>query len=186
MLREMGIDFEIRKHKHSEKHFEVKNPISFVKVCSKYKAQSAVANRDELVIGADTIVFVEGKIIGKPSSKKSAKEMITLLSGKKHSVYTGLTLICNGRVVTGVQKTDVYFREICPAEIDAYLESADYMDKAGAYAVQEEASLFIERISGDFFNVVGFPVLLFSLLFEEATGNALYKTVWRNKKRKRG
>ena len=179
MLTEMGLKFEVRKHRHTEEHFDVKSPFSFVKLCSKHKAESAVSKKDELIIGADTIVYIDKKIIGKPVSRISAKRMITLLSGKKHTVYTGLTLIYKGEIFSGVQKTDVFFRRVKSNEIDSYLDRAEYMDKAGAYAVQEEASLFIEKISGDFFNVIGFPLILFSDLFEKATGEALYKTIWR-------
>ena len=179
MMKDMGLEFSVRKHSHSENHLHVKSPSSFVRVCSRHKAESAFINDSELLIGADTIVYIEGRIIGKPDSKKSAKKMIRLLSGKKHSVYTGLTIKYRGKTVSGVEKTNVFFKTIGETEIDLYLNKASYMDKAGAYAVQEEASLFIEKISGDFFNVVGFPVMLFSKLFEKATGEKLYKAIWR-------
>lgn len=186
MLKGMGLKFSVRKHSHTEEHFDIMSPDSFVRACSLQKAKSAVKSEMELVIGADTIVYTDGEIIGKPASRTDAKKMLMKLSGKKHSVFTGLTLILGNRRVTGVQKTDVFFRNIPAGEINAYLDSADYADKAGAYAVQEEASLFIEKIEGDFFNVVGFPVLLFSMLYEEATGEPLYREVWkRNKKRRK-
>ncbi|MDD3803665.1 MAG: Maf family protein [bacterium] len=181
ILKGMGLTFSIRKHSHTEEHLNIASPVSFVKECSLQKARSAVKSDREIVIGADTIVYLDGEIIGKPSSKTDAKKMLMKLSGKKHAVFTGLALITGEKTVTGVQKTDVCFREISLKEIESYLNVAEYMDKAGAYAVQEEASLFIEKIEGDFFNVVGFPVLLFSKLFEAAAGVELYKTIWKKR-----
>ncbi|PIP13111.1 MAG: septum formation protein Maf [bacterium (Candidatus Stahlbacteria) CG23_combo_of_CG06-09_8_20_14_all_34_7] len=178
ILKKIGLKFTVRNHKHSEEHLNIKSPSAFVRICSKHKAESTVIREDELVIGADTIVYMEGKIIGKPISRESAKKMLKLLSGKKHIVYTGLTLIYKENEINGVQRTNVYFKKIEDREIYSYLEKAKYMDKAGAYAVQEEASLFIEKISGDFFNIVGFPVLLFSDLFEKVSGEKLYNVIW--------
>jgi len=117
-----------------------------------------LCSTDDLIIAADTLVYIENEPLGKPESESDAIKMLTKLSGRKHSVYTGVTLIKGSTRVTAAEKTDVYFRKITDSEISAYVQTGEPMDKAGAYAAQGRAAVFIERIDGDFYNVVGLPL----------------------------
>lgn len=115
---------------------------------------------DTLVISADTIVYLDGEILGKPASEEDAKRMLLALSGREHSVFTG---ICVTRTrdlfsVCASVETKVHFKELSEEEIDAYIATGEPMDKAGAYGIQGRAAVFADRIDGDFLNVVGLPV----------------------------
>lgn len=116
-----------------------------------------------LIISADTVVAYNGKILGKPKSREEAKKMLKMLSGKKHSVYTGLciwktqpTWSSKGCAVSA--RTDVYFKKLSDEMIEAYLDTGEYKDKAGAYGIQGKGAVLVEKIKGDYFNVVGFPI----------------------------
>ncbi len=113
-----------------------------------------------LVIACDTVVICEGKILGKPKSRENAKEMLRFLSGKTHQVVTGVCIASAKRTMSFSQKTDVVFYELKDEEIDKYLMIDEYKDKAGSYAVQGFASLFVKEIRGDYFNIVGLPISL--------------------------
>ncbi|MBQ3022521.1 MAG: septum formation inhibitor Maf [Clostridia bacterium] len=121
------------------------------------------------VIAADTVVVMDGKIFGKPHDIADAKRMLTFLSGATHSVYTGYCVIrcSDGTAVARFEKTDVTFRTLTDSEIDAYIKTREPMDKAGAYGIQGKGSIFIEKINGDYFNVVGLPVCALSKLLRE-------------------
>jgi len=112
---------------------------------------------DTLVIAADTLVFCGSEHFGKPADAQDARRMLRALSGRGHSVYSGVALRYGGNELCSYEKTDVYFRELSSAEIEAYIASGEPFDKAGAYAAQGRAAAFIERIYGDFWNVVGLP-----------------------------
>ena len=122
--------------------------------------RSAGRQEPAVVIGADTIVLCGNKIFGKPSSKKDAAGMLGKLSGRRHSVITGVAVkaVPAGRLLTDSVVTSVKFKRLSEKEIKDYVESAEPMDKAGAYAAQGKASAFIEEIRGCFFNVVGLPL----------------------------
>ena len=124
----------------------------------KNEAASECASRDELIISADTVVSVDEKILGKPVDKDDARNMLRLLSGRLHQVYTGVTLSFNGRERTFSEKTDVEFFSLTEEEIEEYISSDEPYDKAGSYAIQGKASVLIKGINGDYFNVVGLPV----------------------------
>lgn len=177
LLKSLGVEFKTVKHSHSENHPEVKDPVDFVILCSYEKAKSVLKNDNQLLISADTIVYVDGKIVGKPLDKRDGYRMLKMLSGKRHSVYTGITLIYKDKILSDYTKTDVFFRKIFEKELKWYLKNASFLDKAGGYAVQEEASIFIERIDGDFFNVVGFPIFLFSKMFKKITKMDIFEFV---------
>ena len=127
---------------------------------------------DTYVIGADTVVCVDDEILGKPKNIEDAKRMLRLLSGRSHFVYTGYCVVhCkSGVAVSKYEKTEVFFKELSDHEIDAYVKTREPMDKAGAYGIQEKGSLFIEKIDGDYFNVVGLPVCALANLFEKEFG----------------
>jgi len=125
------------------------------------KAQSvAKDNPEALVFGADTIVYCEKRILGKPEDATQARGMLYLLKGRPHVVYSGIALVCEGDrfLQSAVEKTIVVVRNIDDGEITEYLDSMDYLDKAGAYAIQGSAMIFVSRIEGCFYNVVGLPI----------------------------
>lgn len=119
-----------------------------------------VADRypDAVVIGADTVVCLDGKILGKPRDSVHAKLMLESLSGREHSVITGFSVVSGNNTESGVCETSVKFRKLSEPEIEAYIATGEPLDKAGAYGIQERASVFAESISGDYFNIVGLPV----------------------------
>lgn len=112
----------------------------------------------DTVIGSDTSVIVDRLILGKPVNREDAKRMLTLLSGKTHKVITGCAVFKNGRSISFSETTEVKFHHLTEVEIEEYLDREEYKDKAGAYGIQGYASLLIEGINGDYFNVVGLPV----------------------------
>ena len=126
---------------------------------ARLKAQSVAAkNPDAAVIGADTIVVLDGEIFGKPDGVKGAEKMLARLSGRKHEVITGLAICAGGKVYTAAEVTEVYFGEMTPEEIRNYVATGEPLDKSGSYALQGGATKFIEKIHGDWSNVVGLPV----------------------------
>ncbi len=116
---------------------------------------------DSLIISADTIVLIDKKMIGKPSGREEAFEMLKILSGEKHNVITGVSLIYRDKEIIRNSVTEVNFSNISSIEINKYLDNESYMDKAGAYAIQGKASVFVKNINGCYFNVMGFPLNLF-------------------------
>jgi septum formation protein len=122
------------------------------------------------ILGADTTVVIDGQIIGKPNDLERAREMLQLLSGNWHEVLTGVAIVRDGQTQTGMQKTRVKFAPMDEAEIRFLAEMGDPLDKAGAYAVQAQAALFIEGIEGDYWNVVGLPIsLVYRLVMKGAS-----------------
>ena len=109
-------------------------------------------------MGADTIVAIDGKILGKPRNKKEAAAMLHELSNAKHAVYTGVALVKDDKVITKVVETKVWFRRLTDKEIDDYIASGEPMDKAGAYGIQGRAAAFVDKINGSYTNVVGLPL----------------------------
>ncbi|SMP05505.1 septum formation protein [Desulfurobacterium pacificum] len=117
------------------------------------------AKPDEIILAADTIVVFNGKVLGKPSNKQEAIEFLKKLSSNYHTVITGFALFFpNGKLVSGLEKTEVKFKRMSLKEIEWYVETGEPMDKAGAYGIQGIGAIFIERIEGDYFNVMGLPI----------------------------
>ena len=134
---------------------------------SAEKAAAAVCGCEDVVIAADTIVVVDGKILGKPASEEQAVEMLRMLSGRTHRVMTGLTVRKGDRAVSHTEITELVFRSLSDEEIRAYVETGDPLDKAGAYGIQGMAGAFVERICGDYFNVMGLPICSLTLLLRQ-------------------
>ena len=136
-------------------------PEELAKTLSSGKAE-AVAKRhdDAIIIGADTFIAFEGKVLGKPNTPEKAKEMLESLSGKSHSVFTGFTIIdcANQKKVSKAIETKVYFKNLSDKEIQDYVDSGEPINRSGAYAIQELGALLVEKIEGDFFNVMGLPL----------------------------
>ncbi len=124
----------------------------------KNEASAKLTEKENLVVSADTVVSVDNEILGKPVDKEDARRMISLLSGKVHQVYTGVTLSLNGKTKTFSEKTDVEFFDLTENEIEEYISSKEPYDKAGAYGIQGKAGLLVKVINGDYYNVVGFPI----------------------------
>ena len=123
---------------------------------------------DQWVLGADTIVVLDGKILGKPKDAAQAVKMLKALSGRQHSVYTGLALVCGKTVKTKVVKTDVWFRKLTVKEITGYVESGEPLDKAGAYGIQGGAASFVTKLNGSYTNVVGLPLAQLQTMLKKA------------------
>ena len=135
------------------------NPKALAIANAKLKAQAVAAKHpDAIVIGADTIVVLDGEIFGKPDGVKGAEEMLARLAGKRHEVITGLAICAGGSVYTAAEVTEVYFGDMTAEEIREYVATGEPLDKSGSYALQGGATKFIEKIHGDWSNVVGLPV----------------------------
>jgi len=133
------------------------------------KAQnvSHSCGEDDLIIAADTLVYLDGLPLGKPEDPDDAAVMLRALSGRRHTVYTGVALLRGGAHVTAAEATDVYFRDIPDWEIAAYVRTREPMDKAGAYGAQGRGAVFIERIEGEFFNVMGLPLCRLTVMLRD-------------------
>ena len=137
------------------------------------REQSGTDAESELLLAADTVVSLDGTVLEKPEDEADAHRMLRALSGRKHEVYTGIAAIHGTQLAVDVQKTDVYFRPLSEEDIDRYVASGEPMDKAGAYGAQKKGCLLIEKIDGDFFNVVGLPVTRVDDMLKSAFGIAL-------------
>jgi len=161
LLERMGAGpFRIVPPEIDERQDKELSPAQQVQSLSLCKAL-AVQEREGtqcLIIAADTVVSLDGLVLGKPADSNDARRMLSMLSGRRHQVYTGLTVLCGGERAIHCEETDVYFRELDQDEIEAYVATGEPMDKAGAYGIQGAGALFIERISGDYYNVMGLPV----------------------------
>ena len=128
----------------------------------KADAAAALCTPEEIVITADTMVFLDDQRLGKPADEADALRMLTSLQGRRHTVCTGVTVRQGDRRLTEAESTDVYFRPASREELLAYIKTGEPMDKAGAYGVQGKGALLVERLDGDFFNVMGLPLLRLS------------------------
>lgn len=159
LLSMLGIEFDVIPADIDEQ-IDYNNDL--VKEIQKLSFQKANAvfqdHQDNIVIGSDTIVFIDNKVLGKPKSKQEAKEMLHRLSGKTHQVVTGVTIISKEKTDTFASVTDVTFYELTDEEIETYVESVEPLDKAGAYAIQGKGSEFVRSINGDYYTVVGLPI----------------------------
>jgi len=163
LLRQMNITFTVKAKEVSEDSDKKDDPEAFVKEISLRKAKAVTDEVSSgLIIAADTIVYLNGEILGKPNSPEEAKKMLSKLSGNTHEVYTGFTLLSTEKgIFQDVEKTRVTFRTLEDWEIDAYVATGSPMDKAGSYGIQDQSGFFVEKIEGCFFNVVGFPITKF-------------------------
>ena len=155
----LGVELEILPAKGEEKPHPELAPDALVKELSRCKAEEIALQRPgALVLGADTVVVLDGEVLGKPKGPEEAKTMLSRLSGRTHTVWTGVTLIRGDARVSHAERTEVRFRALTGAEIAAYVATGEPLDKAGAYGAQGLGSLFVEHLDGDFFNVMGLPL----------------------------
>ncbi len=160
LLRQMGFtDFRVVPAKGEERSPEGLAPGPLVEYLSAQKAEEvARAWPEALVIASDTVVAVDGEVLGKPRDRESALRMLRELSGRANTVYSGVTVRRGSLVRTEHEAAKVFFRTLTEEEIEAYVDTGEPMDKAGAYGIQGLGALLVERIEGDYFTVVGLPV----------------------------
>ena len=169
LLAQIGLKFHVQASHANEEVAEDLSPVAIVKeLATRKAAEVARQHREALVIGADTIVVLDDRILGKPDSPAAAGEMLATLSGRGHQVYTGFAIIDqpSDRIRVEAEMTNVSFRRLERAEIEAYIATGEAFDKAGAYGIQDFSAVFSDRIEGCFYNVVGFPLTKFYLAFK--------------------
>lgn len=173
LLEMLGLEFQVIPAKGEEVIPHGAGPDEAVQALSAQKAASVAAERpaEDVIIAADTIVWHEGRVYGKPHSRQQAVEMLRSLSGRTHQVYTGVSVIHAGRELLEYEMSRVSFRPLSEEEIQRYVDTGEPMDKAGAYGAQGKAALFVRGIEGDFFNVMGLPLCrLGEMLKEQGVG----------------
>lgn len=158
LLGQMGLSFQVKIADIDETMDPGLSAREAVAEVSARKARAVEAERGDVIVAADTIVVVDGRVLGKPHSEDEAKKMLRLLSGRTHQVMTGLTVRRDEKIVSTTEITKVTFREMSEREIESYVASGDPMDKAGSYGVQGLAAVFVSSLEGDYFNVMGLPL----------------------------
>lgn len=170
LLQQIGLDFTIQASTVEEIVDHNLSPTEVAKQLAQLKAEDVATQKPhDTVIGADTIVVSEHQILGKPKSEAEAKAMLTALSGSVHQVITGVAVInrAMNKSHSFSEVTEVAFKNLTEEEIDAYIATGEPMDKAGAYAIQGRAAVFVPQISGCYFNVVGLPLAHLAQVLEE-------------------
>lgn len=161
LLEMLGVpDLTIRPATGPERATPGAGPEQTVRELSLHKAQEVAQTcaPEDIIIAADTIVYLDGAILGKPKDHDDAVRMLTALSGREHIVYTGVAVLRGGELRQAAEQTAVRFRALTPAEIERYIATGEPMDKAGAYGIQGKCAIFVDKIDGDYNNVVGLPV----------------------------
>ena len=166
LLSLFHIPFIIRVADIDETMDPSKAPFDEVARVSRRKALAIPREKCDTVIAADTIVVVDGRVLGKPQSPDHARQMLKSLSGRDHQVMTGIAVRRGSQCAVCTEVTDVTFRPLTDAEIDAYIATGEPMDKAGAYGIQGGAALFCEKRNGDYYNVMGLPVCRLGLMLK--------------------
>lgn len=170
LLTGLDIEFEVRASSIPEERRPEESPREYVERLAIEKA-SFVAHdvTDSIVIGADTVVVIDDLLLEKPKDRDDARQMLRRLSGQWHTVLTGLCLIQTGsaKIVSDVESTQVLFHQLTDEDIEWYLDTGEPFDKAGAYAIQGHGSLIVDKVEGNYFNIVGLPINLLRRLAHE-------------------
>lgn len=169
ILRDAGIPFTVRASDVPEERDPGESAADYVRRLAEEKAFAVSMAPGEVVLGADTVVVIDDNVLEKPRDSADARRMLVMLSGREHEVITGICLRTDSRKIVDVAVTRVRFVSLSSQDLDAYVASGEPMDKAGAYAIQGLAAKFIDRIEGDYFNVVGLPVALVYRRWQELT-----------------
>ena len=157
LLRLVGIAHEVRPADIDESYLPGEQPAAHAERLARGKAEAIVADagQDVVTIGSDTIVVVDGDVLGKPRDRAHAKQMLRRLSGRSHVVMTGVAVAWQGRTFSGVEEVGVTFRDLSDDEIERYIDTGEPMDKAGAYGIQGFGATIVDRVDGDYFSVMG-------------------------------
>jgi len=161
LLEQAGLEFSVIPSNFKENSLSLSSPESYVRRLAEAKAKDISQKYpDSWIIGADTIVFIDNAMLGKPGTRPEAREMLRRLSGKTHQVLTGYCICCQAmdRLFSETIITDVCFKELTKLQIDWYIDSGEPFDKAGAYAIQGIGTFLVKRIHGSYTNVVGLPI----------------------------
>jgi septum formation protein len=168
LLRAAGFVFDVQPQDVDERPLPGEEPAAHVTRLARQKARQAGCGRiDAVVLAADTVVVIDGVVLGKPVGDEEAAGMLRRLSGRAHDVLTGVAVCASGSLSDAIERTEVRFAPLSEAEIAWYVSTGEPRDKAGAYAIQGLASRFVERIDGSYSNVVGLPVALVSRMLRE-------------------
>jgi len=169
LLRQVGCDFRVIPSMAEENNEAALPPSELVREHARAKAQDVAhgVSPNDIVIGADTIVVLDGRVYGKPGDETQACKMLGELSGKVHSVWSGIAVVGNGICITDAVETRVTLSALTPVQIRRYAATGEPLDKAGAYAVQGFGAVFVEKIEGCYFNVVGLPLHALSRLLSK-------------------
>ena len=170
LLEMLGVpDLTIRPATGPERATPGAGPEQTVRELSLHKAQEVAQTcaPEDIIIAADTIVYLDGAILGKPKDHDDAVRMLTALSGREHIVYTGVAVLRGGELRQAAERTAVRFRTLTPAEIERYIATGEPMDKAGAYGIQGRGALLVAHLDGDYFNVMGLPLCRLGQLLNE-------------------
>lgn len=161
LLKKLGLHFKVEPSNYEERLYPGLPPHELAKSLSLEKARAVARNhKNALVIAADTFIVFEGRVLGKPGTEAEACQMLEKLSGKSHTVITGFTIIDteSGRTVSKAVETAVHLKKLTSDEIDTYVKTKEPLDKAGGYAIQELGAVIVDRIEGDYFNIIGLPL----------------------------
>ncbi|MCH8124874.1 septum formation inhibitor Maf [candidate division KSB1 bacterium] len=165
LLHQVGFTVEVIPS-DIEENSKTTSPKKFTTDLAIKKAKNVAAKTENrIVIGADTVVVLDQEILGKPIDKIAARQMLQNLSGREHVVYSGIAIVDsdNNKIISDCESTVVSFRELTNNEIEIYVENDNPLDKAGAYGIQDRSALFVDRIEGCYYNVMGFPLTCFYL-----------------------
>jgi len=165
-LADLGWRFEWTAPRVDESPLPGEAPEALCERLARLKAEAPEVGEGVLVLAADTIVVVDGRVLGKPADLGESRNMLARLQGRRHEVLTGVALRWNGRTASAVERTEVCFRPLTPGEVAAYAATGEGMDKAGSYAIQGRGALLVSGIDGDYFNVVGLPLCRLGMLLE--------------------
>ena len=171
------IPFLIRVADIDETMDPAKNPADEVARVSRLKAEAIDRQPEDIVIAADTIVVCDSQVLGKPTDVDDACRMLESLSGRAHQVMTGMTVLKGDQCISCTEVTDVYFRPLTQKQIEAYVATGDPMDKAGSYGIQSGAALFVEKLAGDYYNVMGLPVCRLAQILEQISPDIMEVTI---------
>lgn len=172
LLSRLGLDFTVMAAQADETLLPGLTPREQVLRLSKIKAHAVQESLDarpgRVIVSADTIVVLDGEILGKPKDIPQAEAMLSALSGRAHLVLTGVTVLSDAGQAQLCEETQVFFRTLTPREISAYVRTGEPMDKAGAYGIQGFGALFVEKLIGDYYNVMGLPLCRLGQLLRQA------------------
>jgi septum formation protein len=169
LLGRLGLTFDVLPAMVDETYPPAEPPSQHAERLAREKSQAvSTLHPDAIVIGSDTIVVVDGDVLGKPRDEAEARQMLTRLAGRRHQVHTGVALSTNGQTRSAVEIADVLFRHLDQIEIERYVETGEPLDKAGAYGIQGYGSALVESINGDYFAVMGLPIVRLLDLFRQA------------------